>query len=109
MQKEAKRTVVVCANATCCHTFPLMLIRKYKWPVCFANQTCPLKYVAQCIKVCLDGILTGWNWSNEVFYPEVLKRTCYPVLLLMFNDPGYFEAFQWENVVVRYFITNITS
>ena len=54
-------------------------------------------------------IPTRWIWYNEVFYPGVRRRTCHPVLLLMDNDPVHFEAFQRENVLVRYLNINITN
>jgi len=76
-------------------------------PACFSNQTCPLKYDAQ--KCAWMDIPTFWNWFNEVFYPEVHRRTCHPVVFLMDNDPAHCEAFQRENVVVRYFTPNVTS
>ena len=50
-----------------------------------------------------------WNWFNEVSYPEVRRRTCHPVVLLMDNAPGNFEAFKKENVMVCYFTPNVIS
>ena len=81
--KKAKGTLVVCAKATCCHKILLILIGIYNRPACFANQTCPLKHVAQKC-ACMDT-LTCWNWFNEVFYPDVRRRTFHPVLSLMDN------------------------
>ena len=105
---ENSKSLVVCANATCCHKLLLIYIRKYIKQACFANQTCPLKYAAQ--KYVWINIPTCWNCFNEVFYPEVCRRTCHPILLLMNNAPGYFDPFQMENVVVRFFFTsNVTS
>ena len=98
---------MVCANATCCHKLSLMLIGKYIRPACFANQTCSLKYAAQ--KCAWMDIPTCWNWFNEVIYPVVRWRICHPVLLLMNNNPGCFEAFQRENVMVRYFTPNVQA
>ena len=46
---------------------------------------------------------------HEVFYPEVHRITCHPILLLMDKAPGHFEAFQGENVVVSFFTLNVTS
>ena len=60
------------------------------------NQTCFLKFAAQ--KRSWMDIPTIWNWSNEVFYPEVRRRTCHLVLLRMDN------AFQRDNVVVLLFL-----
>ena len=76
-------------------------------PACFAKQTCPLKYAVQ--KCASMDIPTCWNWFTEVLNSGVRRSTCNPVVLLMNNDPGHFEAFQRENVVVRYFTPNVTS
>ena len=81
---------MVCANAPYRHKLLLMLTEKYNMSACFVNQTYPLKYVAQ--KCAWMDIPTCWNWINEVFYPDVRRRSCHPVLLLM--DPGYLEPFQ---------------
>ena len=99
--------VVVRVNATCCHKLPLVLLGKHNRPACFANQTCLFKYAAQ--KCASMDIPTCWNWFNEVFFPEVRRITCHPVLLLMDNAPGHFETFQGENVVVRWFSRNVSS
>ena len=105
-QKE-RVTLVVCANATGSHKLPLMMIGKYNKPACFNSQKCPLKYAAQ--KRAWMDIPTCWNWFNNVFFPEVRKRTSRPVLLLMDNAPGHFETFQRENVAVHFFPPNVTS
>ena len=52
---------------------------------------------------------TCWKWFNEVFYPEVKKRTGRPVLLLMDNAPGHFATFERGNVKVEFFPPNCTS
>ena len=91
---------MICANATCYHKLPLILIEKYNRPACFANQTCPLKYATR--KRTMMNIPTISNWFNKEFYPGVRRRTCYPDLLLMDNDPGHFERFQRENVVMHF-------
>ena len=93
---------MVCANATCCHKLSLMLIGKYNKPAYFANRICSLKHAAQ--KCALMDISTCWNWFNEVFCPDVCRRTCHQALLLMNNTPGYFDPFQRENVVERFFL-----
>ena len=49
------------------------------------------------------------KWFNEVFYPEVKKRTGSPVLLLMDNAPGHFAGFERGNVKVEFFPPNCTS
>jgi len=41
---------------------------------------------------------TCWKWFNEVFVPEVKRRTGRPVLLLMDNAPGHFDAFERNNI-----------
>ena len=65
------------------------------------NPNMYLKYAAQ--KFVFMELV---QWS---FLPEVRRRTCHPVLLLMDNTPGHFEVFQRENVVVRCFTSNVTS
>ena len=100
-QFEAKRSQ---SKGLCeCHKLLLMLIWKYN--ICkpdMFSQIC-------CTKVCLDNISTCWNWSNDVFYPKVHRRTCHPALLLIDNALESFKAFQRENVVVCYFTPNVTS
>ena len=49
MEEEAKRTMVVCANATYYHKTPLILIGKYT--LCEPNMSSQIC----CTKVCLDG------------------------------------------------------
>ena len=51
-----------------------------------------------CIKEYLDGHSKMLECMHET-----------PVILLMDNDSENFEAFQRENVVVRYFTPNLTS
>ena len=68
-----------------CHKLPLMSFRKYNMPACFANHVLSNKLHNSAWL----HIPTCWNWFNGVFYPEVRKRTCHPVLLLMDNDPGH--------------------
>ena len=101
-RKRKSNTVGLC-NLTCCDI--LILIWKYNRPACFANQACPLKYAAQ--KCVWKDIPTYWNWFNEVFYPEVRKRTCHPVFFA--HGSGNFETFQSENVMVAFFRPNVTS
>ncbi|KAI6650795.1 hypothetical protein LOD99_7846 [Oopsacas minuta] len=52
---------------------------------------------------------TCWKWFNEVFGPEVKKRTGRRVLLLMDKAPGHFQAFERNNVRVVFFPPNCTS
>jgi hypothetical protein len=52
---------------------------------------------------------TCWKWFNEVFLPEVKKQTGRPVLLLLDNAPGHFEAFERDNVRIVFFPPNCTS
>ncbi len=44
-----------------------------------------------------------------MFIPEVKKRTGHPVLLLLDNAPGHFEAFERDNVKFVFFPPNCTS
>jgi DDE superfamily endonuclease len=52
---------------------------------------------------------TCWKWFNEVFYPEVKKRTHQQVLLLLDNSPAHFDAFERDGVRVVFFPPNCTS
>jgi len=52
---------------------------------------------------------TCWRWFNEVFVPEVKRRTGRPVLLLMANALGHFDAFEHDNIRVVFFPPNCTS
>ena len=64
-------------------------------------------------------IPTCWYWFNEVFYPEVRRKPCHLVMLLMDREifreillnvqELNWENFQRENVVVRCFTLNVTS
>jgi hypothetical protein len=46
---------------------------------------------------------TCWKWFNEVFLPEVKKRTEHQLFLLLDNAPGHFEAFERNNVRIVFF------
>jgi hypothetical protein len=52
---------------------------------------------------------TYWKWFNEIFVPEVKRRTGHPVLLLMDNASGHFDAFEHDNICVLFFPPNCTS
>jgi hypothetical protein len=52
---------------------------------------------------------TCWKWFNEVFVPEVKRRTGCPVFLLMDNALGHFDAFECDNIRVVFFPPNCTS
>ena len=108
-KKKAKERVslVVCANATGTHKITCTMIGKYKEPASIKNREWPLKYLHQS-KAWMD-VETCWKWFNEVFFPEVTKRTGRRVLLLMDNAPGHFEAFERENVKVAFLPPNCTS
>ena len=54
-------------------------------------------------------VTTCWKWFEEVFYPQVRRRTGRPILLLMDNAPGHFAAFEKNNVKVVFFPPNCTS
>ena len=79
----------------------------WKTRVCIKNREWPVKYISQ-NKACMD-VATCWKWFEEVFYPEVRKRTGFPVLLLMDNPPGHFPAFERNNIKVVLFPHNCTS
>ena len=64
-QLEAKGTMVVCVNATCCRKLPLILIGKYIRPACFANQTCPLN---------CDALKFAWMELVQGVFYQVFKN-----------------------------------
>ena len=89
-KKKSKDRVslVVCANSTGTHKIPCTMIGKAKKPACMKDRNCPVPYLNQA-KAWMD-VQTCWKWFNEVFVPEVKKRTGRPILLLMDNAPGHF-------------------
>ncbi len=52
---------------------------------------------------------TCWKWFNIVFVLEVKRRIGRPVLLLMDNALGHFDAFERDNIRVVFFPLNCTS
>ena len=108
-RKKAKEKVslVVCANATGTHEIPCTLIGKPKFPVRIKNWEWPVEYISQ--NVTWMEVFTCWKWFEEVFYPEVRKRTGRPVLLLMDNAPGHFPVFEGNKIKVVFFSSNCTS
>ena len=54
-------------------------------------------------------VFTCWKRFEKVFYPEVIKRTGRPVLLLMDNARGPFPAFDRNNIKMVFFPPNCTS
>ena len=106
-KKKAKKKVllVVCANATGTHKIPFTLIGKAKFPTCIKNREWPVKYISQ--NKAWVNVSTCWKWFEEVFYPEVRKKTGRPVLL-MDNVSGRFPAFERNNIVM-FFPPNCTS
>jgi hypothetical protein len=100
-------SLVVCANATGTHKIPCTVIGKPKRPACIRNREWPVKYFNQS-RAWMD-VATCWKWFDEVFQPEINKRTGRPVLLLMDNAPGHFEAFNRKNIEVAFFPANCTS
>ena len=99
-KKKAKERVslVVCANAIGTHKIPCTLIGKPRFPACIKNREWAVKYISL-NKAWMD-VSTCWKWFEEVFYPEVRKRTGRPVLLLIDNAPGHFPAFERNNIKV---------
>ena len=87
--KKSKEQVslVVCANATGTHEIPCTLIGKPKSTSCIKNRAWPLKYISQ--NKAWMSVAPCWKWFENVFYPEVRKRTRRPVLLLLNNAPGH--------------------
>jgi len=108
-KKKSKDRVslIVCANAVGSHKIPCALIGKPKAPACIKHRRWPVPYFIQA-KAWMDAE-TCWKWFNEVFIPEVKKRTGRQVLLLLDNAPGHFEAFERDNVRIVFFPPNCTS
>ncbi|XP_065654544.1 tigger transposable element-derived protein 4-like [Hydra vulgaris] len=83
------------------------MIRKAAQPACIVGRTWPIPYFCQ--KNAWMDVSICWKWFNEVFYPEVKSKTGLPVLLLLDNAPGHFEAFEQNLVKVVFFPPNCTS
>ena len=103
---KGKVSLVVCANATEIHKIPCTLIGKVKFLACIKNWKWPVRHISQ-NKAWMD-VSTCWKWFEELFYPEVRKRTG-RLVLLMDNSPGHFPAFERNNIKVIFFLPNCTS
>jgi hypothetical protein len=108
-KKKSKGRVyfIVCANTVGIHKIPCTLIGKSKALACIKDRQWLVPYFSQA-KAWMD-VETCWKWFNEVFLPEVKKRTRRRVLLLLDNAPGHFEAFERDNVRVIFFPPNCIS
>ena len=60
-------------------------------------------------KAGMDGCPYLLELFDQVFVPEIKKKTGLPVLLLMDNAPGHFEAFERGNIKIRFLPPNCTS
>jgi hypothetical protein len=108
-KKKSKDQVslIMCANVVGIHKILCALISKSKTPACIKDRQWHVPYFSQA-KAWMD-METCWKWSNEVFLPEVKKRTEHQVLLLLDNAPGHFEVFECDNVRIVFFPPNCTS
>jgi len=108
-KKKSKDRVslIMCTNTVGIHKIPCALIGKPKAPAYINDRQWPVPYFNQ-TKAWMD-VETCWKWFNEVFLPEVKKRTRCWVLLLLDNVPGHFEAFERDNVGIVFFPPNCTS
>ena len=52
---------------------------------------------------------TFMRWFDDIFYPEVTRRTGRPVLLFLDNAPGHSSEFVRNNFTVKFFQPNVTS
>jgi hypothetical protein len=106
-KSKDRLSLIVCANATGSHKIPCTLIGKPKEPACIKDRQWPIPYVNQA-KAWMD-VETCWKWFNNVFFPEVKRRTGRSALLLLDNAPGHFQAFERDNIRVVFFPPNCTS
>ncbi len=108
-KKKSKDWVflIMCANGVGTHKIPCALIGKPKAPTCIKDRQWSVPYFSQA-KAWMDMEMC-WKWFNEVFLPEVKKRTRCRVLLLLDNALGHFEAFERNNVRIVFFPPNCTS
>lgn len=106
VQKD-RVTLSVCCNATGSHKIPLHMIGKPAKPACIVGREWPLIYHNQ-KRAWMDRAVF-MKWFDEVFYPEVRRKTGRPVLLLLDNAPGHDEEFVRNNVTVKFFPPNVTS
>jgi hypothetical protein len=108
-KKKSKDRVslIMCANIVEIHKIPCTLISKPKALACIKDRQWHVPYFGQA-KAWMD-VETCWKWFNEVFFPEVKKRTGRQVLLLLDNAPRHFEAFEHNNVRIVFFPPNCTS
>jgi hypothetical protein len=108
-KKKAKDRVslIVCANTFRTHKILCVMIGKPKELACIKDRHWLVPYFDQA-KARMD-VETCWKWFNEVFVPKVKRRTRRPVLLLMDNAPGHFDALERDNICVVFFPPNSTS
>ena len=100
-------TLVVCANADGSNKIPCCMIGKSKIPACSIGKHWPIPYCSQ-HKAWMDQP-TYQKWFDAVFLPEVQKHTGSPLLLLLDNAPGHFNALQKDGTQVELFSPNCTS
>ncbi|XP_065642990.1 jerky protein homolog-like [Hydra vulgaris] len=106
-KKKSKErvTLVICSNATGSQNTIF-----YDWKsctTCLYSRTWPIPYFCQ--KNAWMDVSVCQKWLNEVFYPEFKPKNGLPVLLLLDNVPGNFEAFERNLVKVVFFPPNCTS
>ena len=105
--KKDRVTLAVCCNANGTHKIPLQIIGKPARPACIVGREWPVPYSNQ--KNAWMDTSTFMRWFDEIFYPEVTRRTGQPVLLLLDNAPGHGSEFVRNNVTVKFFPPNVTS
>lgn len=108
MVDKSRVTLVVCTNTTGSHKLPILMIGKAKQPECFKYiRACPTPYSSQ-PSAWMD-INQCQKWFDEVFAPEVTRRTRKRVALIWDNCPGHKIVNKHSNIDIFYLPKNSTS
>ncbi|CAM9570371.1 unnamed protein product [Phaeothamnion confervicola] len=89
MKAKDRISAYICTSACGAHKVPLAVIGSAKNPRCFMRRKPPALYFNQ-PKAWSDMVIFR-RWYQEVFLPEILRRTNKPVILLMDDCTGHGE------------------